>query len=194
MGIVADISKPDDAAAMVDRTIERFGGLQVLVNNAGISPFYKRAEQIELEEFAAILDVNVLGTFLCTRQAGRHMIERGEGGRIINVTSASGVRGVERLLAYSASKGALQRMTEVLALEWAQHDILVNGIAPGWIETDFNRQLLQSRHGERIREHIPLRRWGTPEDVSGLAVYLAADASALVTGQTFVIDAGYTIF
>jgi 2-deoxy-D-gluconate 3-dehydrogenase len=191
-GYPCDVSKETDVGALFAAAIERFGQLDILFNNAGIAPSYRRAEAIPIEEFDQILATNVRGTFLCSMAAGRHMMERG-GGVIVNVGSASGVRGMQRLAAYSASKGAVARLTEVLAAEWAQHGIRVNTIAPGWIETDLNRPLLNSRHGERIVDRTPQHRWAQPEEIAGLAVYLASEASSFVTGQSFVIDGGFIV-
>ncbi len=192
-GVPCDVASEAAVQALFGAAIERFGRVDILVNNAGISPSYRRSETVPVDEFDQVMAVNVRGTFLCARALALHAIERGGGGAIINVTSASGVRGMARLLAYSASKGAAARMTEVMAVEWAEHGIRVNAIAPGWVETDINRALLHSRHGERMVEHTPQKRWAQPDEIAGLAVYLASDAASFVTGQSYVIDGGFLL-
>ncbi len=193
LGVPCDVAIEADVERLFAATVDRFGRVDILVNNAGISPSYRRSESVPVDEFDRVLAVNVRGTFLCARAFANHAIERDGGGVVLNVTSASGIRGMARLLAYSASKGAVARMTEVMAAEWADRGIRVNAIAPGWVETDLNRGLLQSKHGERMVEHTPQRRWAQPDEVTGLAVYLVSDAASFVTGQSYVIDGGFLL-
>jgi NAD(P)-dependent dehydrogenase (short-subunit alcohol dehydrogenase family) len=188
----ASVSDPDQIKTCADALRAEWGSLDVLVNCAGVSPIFKRAESISDEEWDHIIAVNLGGTFRCSRAAGEMMIESG-GGSIINLSSIHGSVGMPRLAAYSASKGGAEALTRTLALEWAQYNIRVNAIAPGYFETDMTDALRNhDRWRERLLGRIPMSRFGTPADISGTVMYLASSASAYVTGTTITIDGGWT--
>lgn len=186
-GSVADTAAVDSA---VEPLVGAYGRLDVLVNCAGISPTFKRTEQVTDEEWSEILDVNLDGAFSCCRAAGRAMLAAG-GGSIVNVTSVHGTAGFPRLAAYAASKGALEALTRVLAVEWADRGVRVNALAPGYVDTDMSSGLMASRWGERILGEIPQGRIADPADLGGAVVYLASDASRYVTGTTLRVDGGW---
>ena len=191
LALRCDVRNPEDVAAVVRRTVEELGSLDVLVNNAGTS-WGAPAEDTPLEGWQKVLDVNLTGVFLFSRAAGRVMIERG-GGSIVNIASVAALRGsppgAMDAIAYNASKGGVVSFTRDLAHKWARHGIRVNAIAPGWFPTEMSRVLLE-RHGDRFLESIPLRRFGGPDDLKGAIAFLASPASAYVTGQTLVVDGG----
>jgi len=191
LAVIADVSKAADVEDLIRKTIERFGRLDILVNNAAISPTYKPAETMTEAEWDALISVNLKGVFLCCQAAGRVMIPQ-RSGRIINITSIGGQVALPRLIAYCAAKGAADQITRVLAVEWAPYGILVNAIAPGYVETDLTKGL---RENPTLREalirKVPLGRLGKPEEIAGAAVYLASDAASYVTGQMLYVDGGW---
>jgi NAD(P)-dependent dehydrogenase (short-subunit alcohol dehydrogenase family) len=193
LALRCDVRAPDDVRAVVERTVEELGGVDVLVNNAGTS-WGAPAEETPLEGWQKVLDVNLTGVFLFSQAAGRVMIERG-GGSIVNIASVAALRGsppgAMDAIAYNASKGGVVSFTRDLAQKWAQHGIRVNAIAPGWFPSDMS-QVLLDRFGERFLEDIPLRRFGGPDDLKGVVAFLASPASAYVTGQVLVVDGGQT--
>jgi 2-deoxy-D-gluconate 3-dehydrogenase len=185
---VADENSVDEAAGLV---IAAFGRVDVLVNNAGIAPLTPMLD-LELADLRRVLDVNVVGTFLCARAFGAHMVAQRKG-RIINIASMAGLIGQSELSAYCASKGAVIAFTRALAVEWAKHHVTVNAIAPGWFRTDLNKPALDDiQAGPRIVSQIPLKRVGQPEELGPLIVYLASDAAAFMTGSVVVLDGGQT--
>jgi 2-deoxy-D-gluconate 3-dehydrogenase len=185
---VADEASVEEAAGLV---IATFGRVDVLVNNAGIAPVTPMLD-LELADLRRVLDVNVVGSFLCTRAFGAHMVAQHKG-CIINVASTAGLVGAVDLSAYSASKGAVIAFTRALAIEWARHGVTVNAIAPGFIRTDLNKRALDDvKTGPRIVANIPLRRVGQPEELGPLVVFLASDAAAYMTGSVVVLDGGQT--
>ena len=165
--------------------------MDVLVNNAG-TVWGASPEEMPLEGWQKVIDVNLTGVFLFSQAAGRVMIERG-GGVIVNIASVAGLQGgppdVMNTIVYNASKGGVIAFTRDLACKWAQHGIRVNSIAPGWFPSDMSGYVLE-RHEERLKQHIPLGRFGGPHDLEGVVVFLASDASAYVTGHTLVVDGG----
>ena len=189
--VIADVSKAADVENLIQRTVERFGRLDILVNNAGISPFYKPAETMTETEWDEVMAVNLKGVFLCCQAAGRVMIPQ-KSGRIINISSIGGQVALPRLIAYCAAKGAVERITRVLAVEWAPHHILVNSIAPGYVESDLTKGLRENpaREDALIRQ-VPLARLGKAEEIVGAAIYLSSDAASYVTGGTLCIDGGW---
>ena len=191
LAVIADVSKSADVETLVQKAVERFGRLDILVNNAGISPYYKPAETMTEAEWDEVIAVNLKGVFLCCQAAGRVMIPQ-KSGRIINITSIGGQAALPRLIAYCAAKGAVDQITRVLAVEWAQHRILVNAIAPGYVETDLTKGLSENttRRDTLIRQ-VPLGRLAKPEEIVGAAIYLASDAASYVTGQMLCVDGGW---
>ncbi len=190
--IVADVSRSDDAERMVQECLAEHGRLDAFVHSAGISPYYKRAERLTEREWTEVIQTNLTGAFLCNRAAGRQMISAGRGGRIVNIVSIGSRVGLPRLASYCAAKAGVESLTRVLALEWAQHNILVNAIGPAYIATDMSKGLRENpRLNKSIMDQTPLGRLGKPKEVAGMAVYLASPAASYVTGQTFFVDGGW---
>jgi NAD(P)-dependent dehydrogenase (short-subunit alcohol dehydrogenase family) len=192
VGLGCDVRDPSSVQAVVDATLERFGRIDVLVNNAGTS-WGAAPEEVPLDGWQKVIDVNLTGAFLFSQAVGRTMIERGEGGRIVNIASVAAFRGARpeamNALPYNASKGGLVAFTIDLAVKWARHGIRVNAIAPGWFPSEMS-QLVLDRAGEALLERIPLARFGSGDDLKGAAAFLASRASDYVTGTTLVVDGG----
>lgn len=191
LGMRCDVRAEEEAEAVVERTHDELGAIDVLVNNAGTS-WGAPAEDYPLEGWQKVIDVNLTGLFRFSQLAGRVMIEQGRG-KIVNIASVAAFGGAPPELmdavAYTASKGAVVSLTRDLAVKWARHGITVNAIAPGWFPTEMSRVLLE-RHGETFLRRIPLGRFGEPDDLKGTIVFLAGPASDFVTGQTIVVDGG----
>jgi NAD(P)-dependent dehydrogenase (short-subunit alcohol dehydrogenase family) len=191
VGLGCDVRVPEQIEAVVRRTLDEFDRVDVLVNNAG-TVWGAAPEDMPLEGWQKVVDVNLTGVFLFAQAAGRVMIERG-GGSIVNIASVSGLHGappeVVNTVVYHATKGGVIAFTRDLAWKWAQHGIRVNAIAPGWFPSDMSKFVLD-RRGEELTQRIPLGRFGGPEDLKGAAVFLASPASAYVTGHTLVVDGG----
>jgi gluconate 5-dehydrogenase len=185
----ADVSRETDVMALRDAVLARHGRIDVLVNNAGVNAIFKGIERTSLEEWQAIIDVNLTGVFLCCKHIGGAI---GSGGSVINVSSVAGHGGLPRSVPYCASKGGVELLTKALALDWAKRGVRVNTLAPGWVDTDLTHGLLEHDvHGKRLLDRTPLGRFATPLDMAGGVVFLASDASAFMTGQSLVIDGGW---
>ena len=189
--VKADVTNKDEVAALAEKALKEFSRVDILVNNAGINivkPFLELAE----EDWDAVLDTNLKGCFYCCQAFGGGMVEQGSGS-IINVVSVFGLTGFMNLAPYIASKGAIVQLTRALAVEWARHNVRVNAIAPSYIETGMAKRDIEA--DERILKFnlskIPMRRGGKPEEVAGVAVFLASDASSFVTGETIAVDGGW---
>lgn len=184
-----------DDTAFVDQCVEHIvahhGRLDTLVNCAGISPVFRRSEKLTDDEWSQTLRTNLDGTFVCARAAGQHMLTAGTGS-IINISSVHASSGFERIAAYAASKGGIEALTKVLAVEWADRGVRVNAIAPGYFRTDLSSGLLASAWGDRILNAIPMKQIGDPDDLAHSAVFLASDASRYITGTTLTVDGGQT--
>ncbi len=167
--------------------------IDILVNNAGISPYYKRAEHVTLEDWDLVVDVNLRGTYFCAVAFAKRLFEAGRPGVVINVSSAGGLAPLERLGVYGATKAGIHMMTKSMALEWADRNVRVNCIAPGWTETEFTDDLFASRWGEKLRADVPMGRFAASEEIAGAAVFLASDASRYVTGAILPVDGGRTL-
>ena len=188
-----DVSNASDVQAVVDATIERFGTVDVLVNNAGVS-WGERPEAMTLAQWQKVIDVNLTGAFICSQAAGREMIRR-QYGRIINVASIAGLQGNVNgpyYAAYAASKAGLMGLTRELAASWGRHGIRVNAIAPGFFRTRMSEASIAAVESS-LNAVTPLGRVGHAGELKGVAIFLASDASNYITGQTIVVDGGGTI-
>jgi 2-dehydro-3-deoxy-D-gluconate 5-dehydrogenase len=189
--ITGDLSKTETAPQLVADTLARFGRLDILINNAGT---IRRAPAVEYsaEDWTTVLEVNLSSVFRLSQLAGRHMIESGRGGKIVNIASLLSFQGGITVPAYAASKGGVAQLTKALANEWAKHRINVNAIAPGYMRTS-NTAALQADEvrNRQILERIPAGRWGEPDDISGAALFLSSAASDYVNGHILVVDGGW---
>lgn len=185
---VDDDEQVDECARSIEQT---WGSIDILVNCAGISPTFKRTETVTTAEWRTILNVNLDGTFFCCRAASRSMLAQ-HSGSIINVSSVHGTSGFPRIGPYAASKGGIEALTRVLAVEWAEHGVRVNTLAPGYFHTNLSQPLMHSRWAETIRSAIPTNRLGETSELAGAAVFLASDAANYVTGTTLYVDGGWT--
>lgn len=193
IGIAAHTGKSDELQALVDRTVEQYGGIDVLVNNAATNPVFGPSLAVDEAAYDKIMGVNVKGPFELSKSVYPIMRERG-GGSIINISSIGGITPEPGLGIYSMSKAALISLTKVLASEWGSEGIRVNAICPGLIQTKFSAALWEDdARLEKTVSGLPLGRIGMPDDLVGLAVFLASDASSYCTGGVFTADGGHTI-
>ena len=190
IGIDADISVPDDVNGLIQKTVAAFGRLDIFVNNAGIE---KKIAFVDypLDEWQKIIAVNLTGPFLCAQAAAKQMIAQGGGGRIINISSIHEDLPMPTNAPYCTSKGGLRMLMRTIAVELAPHKITVNNIGPGAIYTPIDKDVEEDKAlNDAILAEIPLGRWGQPEEVGDLAVYLASDKASYLTGSTHFIDGG----
>ena len=195
-----DVRSADSASELVEKTKQRFGRIDVLVNNAGVGPKPTPVQDLTEEEFDRVLDINLRGVFLTTRAVVPTMIERGSG-RLINVSSIVGQSGFAMVLHYVASKFAVIGVTQSLAQELAPHGITANVVCPGIVETDLHSRVVEQfaaiqgisvdEGWEWFRQRIPLRRFQTPRDLGNMIAFLASDRAANITGATFNVDGGW---
>lgn len=194
LGLRCDVTSQEEVNAMVERARATFGHIDILVNNSGRT-WAAPAETMSLADWQKVMEANVTGTFLCSQAVGRLMIEQG-GGKIINISSVAGLFGAPpelvNSISYHTSKGAIIAFTRDLACKWARYNIYVNAIAPGWFRTHMSEWVLDHR-GEALLPHIPLGRFGGPDELKGAVVYLASNASNYVTGQVLIVDGGLSI-
>jgi len=190
LGVAADVSNPDQVNGLIEQTLAAFGKLDIFVNNAGIEKKFAFVDY-PLEEWQKIVAVNLTGAFLCSQAAARQMIAQGSGGRIINISSIHEDLAFPLNAPYSATKGGIRMLMRTIAVELAPHQITVNNIGPGAIFTPIDKDVeIDAKLNDQILAEIPLGRWGKPEEVAQLAVYLASDDAAYITGSTHFIDGG----
>src|SRR4051812_15803459 len=189
-----DVSEEDDVLAMLENTVDRLGGLDVLVNNAGIQLSHP-SHELPASEFDRVLAVNLRGAFLCAREAIKRFLGTGTPGVIINISSVHQLIPKPNYLAYATSKGGMESLTQTLALEYAGRGIRVNAIAPGATVTPINRAWIDDPvRRAMVESHIPMGRAGTADEMAGVTCFLASKEAAYITGQTIFVDGGLTLF
>jgi 2-deoxy-D-gluconate 3-dehydrogenase len=191
VAIVADVSDERACRGMVDQAAEKLGRLDILVNNAGIN-VRKRPEEYSLEEWHRVLESNLTSAFVASQAAYPHLQHAG-GGKIVNIGSMMSIFGASFAAPYGASKGGIVQLTRGLACAWAKDNIQVNAVLPGWIDTALTRRAREEVTGlhERVLARTPAGRWGAPQDLAGIAVFLCSAASDFVTGTAIPVDGGY---
>jgi glucose 1-dehydrogenase len=192
--VQGDVSDEDDVVRMVGMAAEELGGIDVLVNNAGIQ-ISRPSDQLSSAQFDKVIAVNLRGSFLCAREAIKQFLADDKGGSIVNVSSVHQVIPKPDYLGYSCSKGAMMNLTRTLALEYAARGIRVNGIGPGATITPINSAWIDDPvKKEQVESHIPMRRAGTADEMGGVACFLSCDDAAYITGQTIFVDGGLTLY
>ena len=191
-GFACNVTKPEEVQALVDLVITDFGHVDILVNNAGLN-IRGPIEDLTLEQFRSVQETNVTGPWLMCRALATHFKQRQQG-RVINLGSALSIISMQDRSPYSTSKGAVLQLTRTLALEWAPFNVTVNCILPGPFHTEMNRTLSENPEVYKLfLAKIPLGRWGYPEELGGLVVFLASDAASFITGAGIAIDGGWTV-
>ena len=193
LAVSVDVTDEDAVSRLVSATRDRFGRLDILVNNAGTN-IRKPIHEYTLAEWHRVLDTNLTSAFLCSHAAYPLMKQTG-GGKVINIGSMMSIFGASFAPAYAASKGGIVQLTKSMATAWAADNIQVNAVLPGWIETDLTTAAKREVPGlnENVLRRTPAKRWGTIEDMAGIAVFLASSASDFVTGAAIAVDGGYSI-
>jgi glucose 1-dehydrogenase len=189
-----DVSREEDVVRMVGEAVEGLGGLDVLVNNAGIQ-ISRPSDELSSADFDRVLAVNLKGSFMCARESIRHFLAEDKAGSIVNISSVHQIIPKPNYLGYSTSKGGMQNLTRTLALEYAGRGIRVNGVGPGATVTPINRAWIDDpAKRAQVEEHIPMRRAGDANEMAGVTCFLASDLAAYITGQTIFVDGGLTLF
>jgi glucose 1-dehydrogenase len=189
-----DVSDEDDVVRMVREAAEGLGGIDVLVNNAGIQ-ISRPSEELSSADFDRVLAVNLRGSFMCAREAIRHFLGEEKGGSVVNISSVHQLIPKPGYLGYSTSKGGMMNLTRTLALEYASRGIRVNGVGPGATVTPINRAWIDDPvKRAQVEEHIPMQRAGEADEMAGVTAFLASDMAAYITGQTIFVDGGLTLF
>jgi glucose 1-dehydrogenase len=197
--ISGDISEENICISLIQEAVKRFGRIDVLINNAGISGVSKKINEIASDDWDYVIDVNLKGAFLCTREALKHMIQNRDSNNnnnysIINISSVHESIPQPDAAPYAASKGGMEMLTKNTAMEVADKGIRVNGIAPGAIATDMNKDLLEDEQKKKEKEQsIPLKRIGQPEEIAKVALFLASEDASYITGTTIYADGGLTL-
>ena len=193
IALEGDLKDEKATRALVDQAAEKLGRLDILVNNAGIN-IRKQPQDYALDEWKAVLDTNLTSAFLCSQAAYPALLKAG-GGKIVNIGSMMSIFGAAFVAPYGASKGGIVQLTRALACAWARERIQVNAVLPGWIDTALTRQARKDVSGlhERVLARTPAGRWGAPEDLAGVAVFLCSSASDFITGTAIPVDGGYSV-
>ncbi len=192
LGLQVDVTEPSQVQRMVAQTVERFGGLDILIANAG-SNIRKTPESYSLEEWHFIVNLNLTSVFDCCQAVYPHLVQRG-GGKIVTIGSMASIFGFNVAAIYAATKGGVVQLTRSLASAWAKDNIQVNSILPGWINTDLTHNARRNlpELNERVVNRTPSQRWGDPEDLAGAAIFFCSPASNFVTGTALPVDGGFS--
>ncbi len=191
--VVVDVLKEASCKQAIERAVERFGRLDILINNAGTS-VRKQPQDLTAADWHLVMDTNLSSAFFCSQAAYPHMVKAG-GGKIINIGSMMSVFASSYAAPYAASKGGIVQLARSMAVAWAKDNIQVNTILPGWIDTDLTRKAREQVVGlhDKVLARTPAQRWGAPGDFAGIAVFLAAAASDFITGAAIAVDGGYSV-
>jgi NAD(P)-dependent dehydrogenase (short-subunit alcohol dehydrogenase family) len=193
--VAQDLSELEQLGAVVERALEHYGRVDVLVNNAGMVDVHP-AEEEPLEEFRRVIDVNLVAPFALSQHAARAMLNGGDGGAIVNVASVLGLVGVGQIpqAGYAASKGGIVNLTRELSAQWSRKGVRVNAIAPGWFESEMTADMFseEGKGREWVARRAPMKRHGREGELDGALVFLASDASSYVTGHVLAVDGGWT--
>jgi NAD(P)-dependent dehydrogenase (short-subunit alcohol dehydrogenase family) len=190
--LACDVTKQESIAAAIAAAEDQLGPLSILVNNAGVvvtKPLFEHTE----DDWDHVVDTNLKGAWMVARDFAHHLVEQKRPGRIINIASVLGLRTIGRVPAYCTAKAGLIHLTHVLAMELARYQILVNALAPGYVETDFNREFFATQAGQNLIARIPLKRIAQAPDLDGALLFLASPASAYVTGAVISVDGGHAV-
>jgi glucose 1-dehydrogenase len=192
--VQGDVSQEEDIVQMVNAVVDKFGSLDVLINNAGIQ-IERASHEVPMDEFDRVIAVNLRGAYLCAREAIKYLLSQQRSGVIINISSVHEIIPRPMYISYSMSKGGMENLTKTLALEYANRGIRVNAIAPGATITPINEAWTDDAEQKAIVEsHIPMGRAGTSEEMAAAVAFLASDEAAYITGQTLFIDGGLTLY
>lgn len=191
VAITADATDEASVEAAIEEAVSGLGRLDILVNNAGIN-IRKPVLELPVEDYDRVISTNLRGYFLFARAAGRRLVAQGSG-KVINISSIMGSVALPGQAAYASSKGGVEQLTKVMALEWAQSGVQVNAIGPTYFETELTRPLFEDeeRH-DFIVDRTPMKRWGQPHELAGAVIFLASSASDFITGQSLLVDGGWT--
>jgi len=192
VAVPMDVLRGDSIRVGFETAAAALGPVDVVVNNAGIGVTKPSLDLTEVE-WDEVIGTNLRGAWLVAQAAARALVAAGRPGRIINIASITGLRTIGQLVPYTAAKAGLIHLTHVMAMELARHRILVNALAPGYVETDFNREFFKTEAGQRLISRIPLKRIAQPEDLDGALLFLASPASAYVTGAVISVDGGHGV-
>ena len=193
MGIKADVQNVEEIQNLVDRTVEKYGRLDIMVNNAGVAVTRRLTDMTEAD-YERVIDSNLKSVYFGAQIAAKQMIAQGEGGKIINMCSIGGIKGNNQLSIYGASKAGAINLTKSMAWEWGRYGINVNAICPGYVKTDLNAEQLENpQFKDKVLKGIPLRRFGTVQEIAALTLFLASDCCNMLTGEYIVADMGATL-
>ena len=193
MGIKADVQNVEEIQNLVDRTVEKYGRLDIMVNNAGVAVTRRLTDMTEAD-YDRVIDSNLKSVYFGAQIAAKQMIAQGEGGKIINMCSIGGIKGNNQLSIYGASKAGAINLTKSMAWEWGRYGINVNAICPGYVKTDLNAEQLENpQFKDKVLKGIPLRRFGTVQEIAALTLFLASDCCNMLTGEYIVADMGATL-
>lgn len=193
MGIKADVQNVEEIQNLVLKTVEKYGKLDIMVNNAGVA-VTKRLTDMTEADYERVIDSNLKSVYFGAQAAAKQMIAQGGGGKIINMCSIGGIKGNNQLSAYGASKAGAINLTKSMAWEWGRYGINVNAICPGYVKTDLNAEQLENpQFKDKVLKGIPLRRFGTVQEIAALTLFLASDCCNMLTGEYIVADMGATL-
>lgn len=189
-----DITSTKEIEVFVDDVIKKFGQIDILVNNSGVGGSEKPILKMTEEDWDSTVNINLRGVFVLSQHVVKTMVERGKGGKVINVASIAALRVTRSMSAYCSSKSAVNQLTKCMAAEWTRYNIQVNAILPGLFETPINTHFFATKAGQEALKNMPMRRVGQIDEIRGLAIYLASPASDYMTGSSIVIDGGQTVY